>query len=153
MTTTKGLALFLMLSLLCICGCDRATETVALQGSEDQKKETRLEELWVTNIAEAKSINAKLAQRFGPTDPIIANIRLSGDRPADLHVSLFYMRTGVKMGDEGHAVSSPGSNIDSFVFRPVSVWGGGRYLLEVKLDGRVVAHQEIEIVVEDKNIH
>lgn len=145
MVITNRLVVLVMLLALSICGCDRAPEHLPQERPEGNVEETQLKELWITDAAEAVDADSRASRPLSPNDAIVANVRLSGDKKADLHVALFYLKTGAKVGEETRSVlPSPGPI--SLTFRPSPAWSAGRYLLEVKLNSKVVSHQEIEVV-------
>lgn len=77
--------------------------------------------------------------------PVVLEIRTRGSSGGLIEAKLINLKTGQQVGliDRRIAVGSPGST--RLTFKNPSGWNAGRYLIEIKLDGRLVEQRDFDI--------
>ncbi|MGH8049824.1 MAG: hypothetical protein ACREPB_04095 [Arenimonas sp.] len=128
-----------------LAGCEKAS-----QKEVTVEVPLGIKALWVTNIAESGS--ARVGKKtFVQSDPMVVNIELVGSGSTNIDVTLFYMNDGKKVANQKSQLELPKKNDVVFTFKPEPTWNIGRYLLEFKLNEKVMSHQEIEVVAQGKS--
>lgn len=120
-------------------GCQRDSSPQATLSTE-----TKMIDLSVSSNPKITGA-ANRQTSFRNDDKFILAIGLTGTKPVDLSATLFYMNSGRKIDEQKRHVTKIAKGPEIFTFETPAEWEVGRYLLEVKLDGNVVAHQEIEV--------
>ena len=126
-----------------ITACNREPQQPQVQ-QQPSPSEPRLERLRIVDAATPPE-EGRQSTAFGPESALSVLLEISGSEIASVGVALFYMNSGQEAGRQTRGLRASDKQPHEFVFKPASSWQAGRYLIEVKLDGKVAAHQEIEI--------
>ncbi|MFD1295776.1 MULTISPECIES: hypothetical protein [Lysobacter] len=79
--------------------------------------------------------------------PIVVTVQITGEASsAILEAKLIELKTGRSAGLQTVTFSKSIPSEHSFVFKRESVWPEGRYLVEVKLNGKLAAQQDVDVM-------
>ena len=89
---------------------------------------------------------SKMLQQQTSDAPIVVAIKAHGASPgANFQVSLFNLKNGAKAGDLVRHVTTRKPTTTIFRFDNASGWTSGRYLVEVRLDGKLVGQRDVDV--------
>lgn len=133
------LALALVLLSVMLCACQKGKEP----GAESKAAAAvRIEELRVGTAG----ANAVAAQPQTTKAPIVLQIRTSGEgKGAELRARLIDLKSGQQAGLAVQRVAASGASTTELRFEPAAGWTAGRYLIEVKLDGKLVEQRDLDL--------
>jgi Flp pilus assembly protein TadD len=132
--------------ILALAGCGNSAPQEAAAGAASTATPFQVNEIRISRDG-AESVGSPVP--LSVDAPIKLEIKTTGaSKPAMLEATLFDLRNGKAAAVASQSVEADGkpATIAMTLARAEGDWNPGRHLLELKLDGALLAHRDVEIM-------
>ncbi|MCR6627673.1 MAG: hypothetical protein NVV67_15830 [Pseudoxanthomonas sp.] len=138
----------LVAMILLIIGCSRSSP--ASQAGVDSRASGRTAPAAIGEVIVGSRSKDGRTSNFGPitaTDEILISVRpAESTGGSKISVKLINLSNGEIEGEKKVTVQAAESTPAEFSFKKATPWDGGRYLIEVTLDGKLAWHRDLDVI-------